>query len=306
LVCLAASTSIASHLRADVCPTSSITLLGCGTSSTQAAAMDTQCIFTQDAHFDLVADTLGLALQPEGFQGNGEVAAAERYRIVGPSPGTPVSLALRMPISATLYVTSSDTPGTSSGTAKLEVDGVVLAQADEVRDCCCEFQCTTTGQLTTSLTAVVSIPAGQDFVVVTRLSASVRGGIPYPATAHIEAGFHIDDLPAGVGVVSCHGESFGTVGVGDDPSSGSLQFLSTGANPSRGLISVDFFVPRAGPVTIRLLDLAGRVLESERLDTASGRNAATLGSTRSLAPGTYVVRLTQAADSRSRLVTVVR
>jgi hypothetical protein len=279
--------------------------------STQVAAMDTSCGPEQapweNGRFDLLADTLGLGVQPPGFGGSGEVAAAERYRIVGAAPGTPIPFTLRMPISAVLFVFPSDLHAMSSGTAKLEVDGVVLAQASEVRDCTDAFTCTTTGNLTTSLTAALSLPAWREFVVVARLSASVNGGIANPGTVDIAAGLHFDDLPAGIAVVSCHGATVGTVGVGHGPIGGGLRFLSSGANPSPGPIPVDFFVPGDGPVTLRLLDIAGRTVERARLDvSAPGPNAATLGSRRSLAPGTYVVRLTQGAESRSRLVTVVR
>jgi hypothetical protein len=195
----------------------------------------------------------------------------------------------------------------SSGTARLEVDGVVLAQASEVRDCTDFFSCTTTGNLTTSLSAPLSIPAWQEFVIVTRLSASVSGGIQNPGTADIEAGLHFDDLPAGIAVVSCHGDTIGTVAVEDGPIAGGLRFLGTGANPSHGPFPVDFLAPRAGPVTIRLLDIAGRLVESTRVAVPSpGPATATLGSRGSLAPGTYVIRLAQGTESRARLVTVLR
>src|SRR5262245_19813228 len=119
LVCLGASASIASRAGAGDCPTSTITMLGCPTISTQAAAMDAFCPDAQfqytDAHFDLLATTLALGVQPDGFQGSGEVVAAERYRIVGTAPGTPVAFTLRMPISAALQAAPADVLTRSTG-----------------------------------------------------------------------------------------------------------------------------------------------------------------------------------------------
>ena len=191
-----------------VCPTSSMQF-GCS-ALTNAAQYDSTCgtpgfTGTVRVHFDLAQRTLGMdATTPVSFfSPSGSMRVAEIYRLVGGTPGTPVTFNIRMPVAATLYVPFFDDNGRAAAGASLEVDGVVVAQASE--SYACSFSnCTTTGSLSAPLLAQVTIPVGQDFVLVAGLTASVRISGSNSGQARAEANFQFEGLPLGTSVVSCH------------------------------------------------------------------------------------------------------
>lgn len=76
-------------------------------------------------------------------------------------------------------------------------------------------------------------------------------------------------------------------------------------NPSRGgVLTVHFTLPTSAPARIELLDVSGRRIISH--EVVAGQHALDLGAGRQLAPGLYLVRLTQGANTRTTRVAVLR
>src|SRR5258706_977444 len=161
-----------------VCPASSMQFFYCS-GLTRAAQYDSTCgapglSGTVRVHFDLAQKTLGMdATTIPFFSPSGSMRVADIYRLVGGATSTPVTFNIRMPVTAALYVPSFESNSQAAAGASLEVDGVVVAQASE--SYACSFgNCTTTGSLSAPLLAQVTIPVGQDFVMVAGLTASVQ------------------------------------------------------------------------------------------------------------------------------------
>ncbi len=78
-------------------------------------------------------------------------------------------------------------------------------------------------------------------------------------------------------------------------------------NPWRGPLSLDFSLAVAGPATLRLYDVRGRLVKSQDV-TSFGPGAHTMQmlSGDALAPGVYVLRLAQGAKTAERKIAVVR
>ena len=99
----------------------------------------------------------------------------------------------------------------------------------------------------------------------------------------------------------------GTLDVGDDAP---LVFALAGVrpNPSRGeRLSVAFTLPTAATARLELLDVSGRrVVEREVGSLGAGPHAVDLGQGTRLAPGLYLVRLTQGANTRVARVAVLQ
>jgi hypothetical protein len=79
-------------------------------------------------------------------------------------------------------------------------------------------------------------------------------------------------------------------------------------NPSRGeQLSVAFTLPTPAPARLELVDVSGRrVAEREVGVLGAGRHLVALAAGRPLAPGLYLVRLTQGANVRVTRVAVLR
>jgi predicted lipoprotein with Yx(FWY)xxD motif len=95
--------------------------------------------------------------------------------------------------------------------------------------------------------------------------------------------------------------------VADVPGEASLTFAldPVRPNPSRGgALTVRFSLPTAAPARLELLDVAGRRIASREVD--SGQHTLDLGAGQHLAPGLYLVRLTQGANTRVTRVAVLR
>ena len=197
------------------CPTSTInlpcTFPGIHVSTT-AAAMDTVCIFYPPyanfrAGFDLPDGTISLWLDALSSSVAGDVRMVERYVLTGPPAGTPISFTVSMQLAATLELDNfSDIPISVSGTARLELDGVVIAQASKTRSCLGYGNCTTTGDLPTTLSASVQIPSGQEFEIASSLAGSVTTAVTFnrPGFAIIDGGVQFGNLPPGVTLAACH------------------------------------------------------------------------------------------------------
>jgi hypothetical protein len=79
-------------------------------------------------------------------------------------------------------------------------------------------------------------------------------------------------------------------------------------NPTHGdRLSVDFILARVGTARLELLDVAGwRVVGREVGSLGIGRHQVDLASGARLAPGLYLVRLTQGAKTRTTRVAVLQ
>ena len=99
-------------------------------------------------------------------------------------------------------------------------------------------------------------------------------------------------------------------GTADVPDGASVAFALAGVrpNPSHGeRLSVAFTLPTAAPARLELLDVSGRrVLAREVGSLGAGPHAVDLGQGTRLAPGLYLVRLTQGANTRVARVAVLQ
>jgi hypothetical protein len=79
-------------------------------------------------------------------------------------------------------------------------------------------------------------------------------------------------------------------------------------NPSHGeRLSVAFTLPTASTASLELLDVSGRrVVEREVGSLGAGQHALDLGAGQHLAPGLYLVRLTQGTNTRTTRVAVLK
>jgi hypothetical protein len=101
------------------------------------------------------------------------------------------------------------------------------------------------------------------------------------------------------------------VAVGDGPAPTRLSFAPPTPNPARGVVTLSFASPEAGPVTLEILDVQGRTVRARHESLARGashfawnwdlRDAAG----RRVAPGLYLVRLATAHDAATRRVVVL-
>ncbi len=95
----------------------------------------------------------------------------------------------------------------------------------------------------------------------------------------------------------------------DIPIMGSpVAFALRGAtpNPASGELSIQFSLVRPGPATLALIDVAGRTVASQDVGRMGpGEHAVRMGSAR-LAPGVYLVRLTQFGRSVGTRVVITR
>jgi len=86
-----------------------------------------------------------------------------------------------------------------------------------------------------------------------------------------------------------------------------LALLAPYPNPSAGEVRVPFALPAGGGGALQLVDLAGRVIETQALDgLAAGAHVARIAAGRSLPPGLYRVRLSYAGSTLSARVAIVR
>jgi hypothetical protein len=77
-------------------------------------------------------------------------------------------------------------------------------------------------------------------------------------------------------------------------------------NPAHDDLFVSFSLPTAGPVYLDLVDLSGRIVARPHVDARRGSHVINLRVGRAVAPGIYLVRLTQGERSVTRKACVVR
>jgi hypothetical protein len=111
------------------------------------------------------------------------------------------------------------------------------------------------------------------------------------------------------GTVGALGEGCSAAGVdvpvlyGDAPLTFALDPVRP--NPSRGgALTVHFSLPTDAPARLELLDVAGRRIASHEVGV--GQQTLDLGADQDLAPGLYLVRLTQGANTRTTRVALLR
>jgi hypothetical protein len=76
------------------------------------------------------------------------------------------------------------------------------------------------------------------------------------------------------------------------------------ANPAVHDLVVSFSLPTAEPAAVALMDLSGRIVARYKVDARPGSHVINLDSG-GMAPGIYLVRLTQGGRSATRKVCVV-
>jgi hypothetical protein len=103
--------------------------------------------------------------------------------------------------------------------------------------------------------------------------------------------------------------TIGPDGTVDVPGAGAFAFALDGVrpNPTRGdRLSVAFALPVAARARLELLDVSGRLVASREVGAlGAGRHTVDLATDRQLAPGLYLVRLTQGGHSGMTRVAVI-
>lgn len=293
------------------CLTSSMSTYGVPKTYSNSAPLDTMLQVDGGnpylrVHHDAARDTMGVSMGNVYGGYGGWLRAGMRYRVIGPAPGSPVTVTVRVPVSGGAYPALKDVPTSASAEVSLLVNGATVASESAVASCDGVSHCFASGSLPSTMTAVFASASGQEFTTELILYGLGDGNTMHAGNVVIEAGMHIL-LSPGAFIVSCLGDTSGVHVL--DAGGGTLSDLrirGTGANPSRGPLAVEFTVPRGGPATLQLLDVAGRVIESAVWDAVSaGEHHVTLGAARSMAPGTYFVRLRQGARTDARAVTIL-
>jgi hypothetical protein len=107
-------------------------------------------------------------------------------------------------------------------------------------------------------------------------------------------------------------DPYGNPGVADVPGKGEapLAFAldPVRPNPARGgAMTVRFTLAGPAAASLELLDIAGRRVAAHEVGSlGAGPHALDLGHGRDLAPGLYLVRLTQGTNTRTARVAVIR
>ncbi len=89
------------------------------------------------------------------------------------------------------------------------------------------------------------------------------------------------------------------------PSAPATLALAAGPNPARGALAVRFSLPDARPARLELLDLAGRRMRSFAV-AGAGTHTERLEALGALAPGVYLLRLSQGGEARVTRVALIR
>jgi hypothetical protein len=123
---------------------------------------------------------------------------------------------------------------------------------------------------------------------------------PIDATA-TRVGYRLGIIEAGI--EGFYGETWVDLPTGGVPFAFALDPVRP--NPSRGgALTVRFSLPTAAPARLDLLDVAGRRIASH--EVGAGQHTLDLGGGQHLAPGLYLVRLTQGTNTRTTRVAVLR
>jgi len=88
---------------------------------------------------------------------------------------------------------------------------------------------------------------------------------------------------------------------GVSPKTATFALSAPRPNPARGAVTFDLTLPDDSPARVELLDVAGRVLRTQRV-RGPGAHPVSFGALESCAPGLYFARATTAAGARTQRV----
>ena len=144
-------------------------------------------------------------------------------------------------------------------------------------------------------------PAGTEFELAQHIQIALVAGPG--ADGGLNAGLELGPLPPGAFMVRCDGDtSVQVVRVGPEPDAG-LRIASLWPNPGRGEFRASVFVPARAPTIVRLMDIAGRTVESFVWDASRG-SSRELKFGPALEPGFYFIHVSQGARSVVRSVAI--
>jgi predicted lipoprotein with Yx(FWY)xxD motif len=149
-------------------------------------------------------------------------------------------------------------------------------------------------------------PAGGQWTRIGQITADGTGHLryadPIDATA-TRVGYRLGIVDAGI--EGFHGETWVDLPVRDAALAFALDPVRP--NPTQGgALTVRFTLPNAAPARIELVDVSGRrVVEREVGSLGAGQHTLDLGEGQRLAPGLYLVRLSQGGNTRVTRVAVL-
>src|SRR6185503_982159 len=108
------------------------------------------------------------------------------------------------------------------------------------------------------------------------------------------------------GLVEQGTEVFSTEHWVNVPVHSAFALRATWPNPATDELFVSFLAPGREPVSLDLIDVAGRVVRTRRVEPAAGERTLDLGSVKGLAAGLYFVRLSRGADRASAKVVIAK
>ena len=162
------------------------------------------------------------------------------------------------------------------------------------------------GGSTSSVATVYRSPVGGEWTRVGEVTADGTGYLRY--TDPIDAtstrvGYRLGIVEAGV--EGFYGETWVELPARDAALAFALDPVRP--NPTQGgALTVHFTLPSAAPARVELVDVSGRrIVEREVGSLGAGPHALDLGEGRRLAPGLYLVRLTQGTNTRVTRVAVL-
>ena len=233
-----------------------------------------------------------------GCCGSGSLTVRNRYRFLGPPPGTSVSNQVQTRVTAWVYGYGGDPcEGTRASISGYMGTASVNAQRALPPDDNCY------GSLALDMPYTCTQQVGNEFALTTQISLTIAEGFSERAEVSTRRRFGL--MPPGAFIVRCDGDtSAQVVGVEAELASG-LRIASIWPNPSRGEFRANLTVPAGGAAFVRLLDISGRVVESRVWDASrAASRELTFGS--QLAPGHYFLQVSQGATSAVRAVTIRR
>jgi hypothetical protein len=158
-----------------------------------------------------------------------------------------------------------------------------------------------------AVATVYRSPVGGEWTRIGEVTADGTGYLRY--TDPIDAtttrlGYRLGMVEAGI--ESFYGETWVDLPAGNAPLAFALGVVRP--NPTRGgALSVRFTLPSGTAALVELLDVAGRRIASHEVGSlGAGQHTLDLGQGQHFAPGLYLVRLTQGANTRTTRVAVLQ
>lgn len=311
LAVLAGLASSGSVAATEECPTNTARFGGGVVRSWTSVAKDTT--FAEDlgpwftARYDWASHAFGLSASSMFADYSGRLDARERFRFVGPPPGTPVTFEIELEFHARPQPAIEDIGTWATGTVALSLGGQTLAAFTGTRSCS-GYSCTSSGTLDTVVTVTATVTSGDPFTLDLVLSGSGGGTILWPGRIESDVALRYSAISPGAFLTTCHFDTIPSelLAVAGRPRP-SLRILSVAPNPARGPVEVVFEAPPGDQVTLQMLDVTGRIVGSALYDgDRAGVRRLLFDRTRDLAPGTYFVRLARGVTADVRTVAIVR